>query len=139
MEEVEVLEDLREVEIPEQGPLLNFNGEILSLDLIKKKKVTKVTVYHPTLPIEIKERGLAGALGKKHLIYGEKKSIIKDEEGVIIKFNPESEYITLHFGDKKSYQKFNDFDTKRIFKGGSFYSDYPYRVSFPIENLKEIS
>lgn len=137
--ELEVVEKLELLEVSAFNPILNYRGGELPLDMIKKKRITVVNFYHLTSPTEIRARGLAGALGKKHKIYDKKMSKIKDENGIIIKFNPESGYVTICFEDKKMYEKVHDYDPSTVLKGIAPSPCHKYRISFPVENLREIS
>lgn len=120
-------------------PELMFNGRKMSLEMLNDENVTSVTFTHPSLAIEVKERGLLGALGHKRKFHVEKETTVKDKMGIKFQFNSEKERITLCFGDKKAWHKVKDYDHDVIGKGISFAKDHCYRVSLPLANIKNIS
>lgn len=117
-------------------PVFSCNGETLSLEEIKEKKITSLTISYLS-----KEKDSPKATKTKSAKKGkqeEKEIVINDEKGITLFFYTWHPAISIFFSNIEDWEKIVDYDDETIFKKVSKRIFRPCQVNFPVSSLKSI-
>ncbi|MFZ4500352.1 MAG: hypothetical protein ACOYMZ_02500 [Minisyncoccia bacterium] len=126
------------------APIPEFfhNGEVLPItEIAQNKKVISLTIAYLSKGNRVSVGGIKGLFGAKKTVQEEKELVITDMAGINLFYTHGIDKTSIQFSEKKEFEKLadNDYDESTLFKRYVMTLVQPYRIHFPIGNVKKIA